>query len=39
MTSFGATKIAQNENGRNFESTFKVQSQVYHQIGSLISAP
>ena len=39
MTSFGATKIVQNENGRNFESTFKIQGQVYHQIGSLISMP
>ena len=39
MTSFGATKIVQNEVGRNFESTFKIQGQVYHQIGSLISMP
>lgn len=39
MTSFGATKIIQNEGGRNFESTFKIQGQVYHQIGSLISMP
>ncbi|VVC42169.1 Hypothetical protein CINCED_3A008402 [Cinara cedri] len=36
MTSFGATKIIQNEDGRNFQSTFKIQGQVYHQIGFLI---
>ncbi|VVC30388.1 Hypothetical protein CINCED_3A012870 [Cinara cedri] len=36
MTSFGATKIVQNEDGHNFQSTFKIQGQVYHQIGSLI---
>lgn len=30
MTSFGATKIVHNEDGRNFESTFKIQGQVYH---------
>ncbi|GFV54506.1 helitron_like_N domain-containing protein [Trichonephila clavipes] len=36
MTSFGAIKIVQNENGRNFESTFKIQGQMYHQIGSLL---
>ncbi|VVC45421.1 Hypothetical protein CINCED_3A022633 [Cinara cedri] len=36
MTSFGATKIVQNADGRNFQSTFKIQGQVYHQIGSLM---
>ncbi|GFU35281.1 uncharacterized protein TNCV_2143451 [Trichonephila clavipes] len=36
MTSFGATKIVHNEDGRNFESTFKIQGQVYHKIGSLL---
>lgn len=39
MTSFGATKIVQNEDGRNFQSTFKIQGQVYHQIGSLMPMP
>ncbi|GFS75362.1 uncharacterized protein NPIL_126121 [Nephila pilipes] len=39
MTSFGATKIVHNENCRNFESTFKIQGQVYHQIGSLLPMP
>ncbi|XP_071043086.1 uncharacterized protein [Parasteatoda tepidariorum] len=39
MTSFGATKIVHNEDGRNFESTFKIQGQVYHQIGSLLLMP
>lgn len=39
MTSFGATKIVHNEDGRNFQSTFKIQGQVYHQIGSLIPMP
>lgn len=39
MTSFGATKIVHNEDGRNFESTFKIQGQVYHQIGSLLPMP
>jgi len=38
-TSFGATKIVQKENGRNFESTFKIQGQVYHVVGSLILMP
>jgi hypothetical protein len=35
MTSFGATKIIRN----NFETTFKIQGQVYHQIGSLLPLP
>jgi len=39
MTSFGATKMVQNEDGRNFQSTFKIQVQVYHQIGSLMPVP
>lgn len=39
MTSFGATKIVWNGYGRNFESTFKIQDQVYYQIGSLLSMP
>ena len=38
MTSFGATKTVHNEDGRNFESTFKIQDQVYHRIGSLPDA-
>ncbi|XP_026471532.1 uncharacterized protein LOC113375801 [Ctenocephalides felis] len=29
MTSFGATKVFENEDGRNFESTFKIQGQIY----------
>ncbi|UYV67668.1 hypothetical protein LAZ67_5001525, partial [Cordylochernes scorpioides] len=36
MTSFGATHI---ERFGNFEPTFKVQGQVYHQIGSLLPVP
>ncbi|XP_055948334.1 uncharacterized protein LOC129981502 [Argiope bruennichi] len=40
MTSFGATKICDlTSNGRNFETTFKVQGQVYHKIGSLLPMP
>ena len=39
MTSFGATKTVHNEDGRNFESTFKIQGQAYHQIGSLLPKP
>jgi hypothetical protein len=39
MTSFGATKTVHNEDGRNFESTFKIQGQMYHRIGSLLSMP
>ena len=37
MTSFGATKIHDHtSDGRNFESTFKIQGQVYHKLGSLM---
>lgn len=36
MTSFGATNIV---NYDNFMPTFKVQGQVYHQIGSLLPVP
>lgn len=36
MTSFGATQISDN-NG--FMPTFKVQGQIYHQIGSLLPMP
>jgi hypothetical protein len=40
MTSFGATKICDlTSNGNNFETTFKIQGQVYHKIGSLMSMP
>ena len=39
MTSFGATKIVHNEDGHNFESTFKIQGQMYHRIGSLFPMP
>lgn len=39
MTSFRATKIVDNVDGRNFESTFTIQGQVYHQIGSLLPMP
>ncbi|GFY70280.1 uncharacterized protein TNIN_257151 [Trichonephila inaurata madagascariensis] len=39
MTSLGATKIVHNKDGRNFESKFKIQGQVYHQIGSLLPMP
>ena len=39
MTSFGATKTVHNEDGRNFESTFKIQGQVSHRIGSLLPMP
>lgn len=41
MTSFRATKIVTNrdDDGRNFETTFTVQGQVYHQIGSLNAMP
>ncbi|GFV46164.1 uncharacterized protein TNCV_3420901 [Trichonephila clavipes] len=39
MTSFGATKIVHNEDGRNFESTFKIQGQVYHKISLLLAIP
>lgn len=34
MTSFGATKICDRAfDGRYFETTFKIQGQVYHKIG------
>lgn len=36
MTSFGATRIV---NYGNFMPTFKVQGQIYHQIGSLLPLP
>lgn len=36
MTSFGATNIVK---FNNFMPTFKVQGQVYHQIGSLLPLP
>jgi len=36
MTSFGATNIVSNT---DFTPTFKVQGQVYHQIGSLLPTP
>ncbi|GFW04009.1 helitron_like_N domain-containing protein [Trichonephila clavipes] len=40
MTSFGATKICDRaSDGRNFETTFKIQGQVYHKIGSLMPMP
>ncbi|XP_015927438.1 uncharacterized protein [Parasteatoda tepidariorum] len=39
MTSFGTTQIVHNDDGRNFESTFNIQVQVYHQIGSLLPMP
>ena len=39
MTSFEARKIVHNEGGCNFESTFKIQDQVCHQIGSLLPMP
>ncbi|XP_055938124.1 uncharacterized protein LOC129968294 [Argiope bruennichi] len=40
MTSFGTTKICDlSSNGHNFETTFKVQGQVYHKIGSLLPMP
>lgn len=40
MTSFGATKICDRaSDGRNFETTFKIQGQVYHKIGSLMQMP
>ncbi|GFW83292.1 helitron_like_N domain-containing protein [Trichonephila clavipes] len=37
MTSFEVTKIIHDEDGRDFESTFKIQGQVYHKISSLLS--
>ncbi|XP_037931314.1 uncharacterized protein LOC119666108 [Teleopsis dalmanni] len=41
MTSFGATKVVKNTSNNNFnvETTFKIQGQVYHRIGSLLSMP
>ena len=36
---FGTKKTVHNEGGRNFESTFKIQGQVYHRIGSLLPIP
>ncbi|XP_063980943.1 uncharacterized protein LOC135164482 [Diachasmimorpha longicaudata] len=40
MTSFGATKICDfASDRRNFETTFKIQDHVYHQIGSLMPMP
>lgn len=41
MTSFAASNVVHNPpvNGRQFESTFKVQGQVYHRIGSLMPMP
>lgn len=40
MTSFAAKIINPTYGrGRNFESTFKIQGQVYHQIGSLLPMP
>uniref|UniRef100_A0A1B6E419 Helitron helicase-like domain-containing protein n=1 Tax=Clastoptera arizonana TaxID=38151 RepID=A0A1B6E419_9HEMI len=40
MTSFGATKICNlASDGRNFETTFKIQGQVYHKIVSLMPMP
>lgn len=41
MTSFAAGNVVQHPpiNGRRFESTFRIQGQVYHRIGSLIPMP
>ena len=39
MKSFGSTKTVHNEDGRNFETTFKIQGQVYQRIGSLLPMP
>lgn len=40
MTSFAAKIISNTDGqGRNFDSTFKIQGQVYHQIGSLLPIP
>ncbi|XP_014759581.2 uncharacterized protein LOC26515330 [Drosophila ananassae] len=41
MTSFGATEIVRNtnENGQQFNSTFKIRGQVYHKMGSLLPMP
>jgi len=37
MTYFGAMKIVQNNDERNFQTTFKIQGQVHH--GSLLPIP
>ncbi|XP_074115113.1 uncharacterized protein LOC141537831 [Cotesia typhae] len=40
MRSFGANKICDRaSDGRNFETTFKVQGEVYHKIVSLMPMP
>ena len=40
MTSLGASKVCDlSSDARNFETTFKIQGQVYHKIGSLIAIP
>lgn len=40
ISSFGATKICDpTSNENNFETTFKIQGQVYHKIGSLMPMP
>ncbi|KAF0767253.1 Uncharacterized protein FWK35_00010236 [Aphis craccivora] len=41
MTSFGATQIVKinASNGQNFNSTFKIKSQVYHKVGSILPMP
>ncbi|GFT36845.1 uncharacterized protein TNCV_174561 [Trichonephila clavipes] len=38
MTSFGATETVKNNasKGQQFNSTFKIKSQVYHKVGSLL---
>jgi len=38
MKSFGATKIVDSApvNGQQFKSTFKIQCQIYHYVGSLL---
>lgn len=40
MTSFAAKAVSnRNAAGRYFDSTFRIQGQVYHQIGSLLPMP
>ncbi|XP_055600642.1 uncharacterized protein LOC129749634 [Uranotaenia lowii] len=41
MTSFGATEIVRNRstNGQQFNSTFKIKGQIYHQVGSFLPMP
>lgn len=39
MTSFRATNIVGNQAGDHFQTTFKIQGQIYHQIGSLYHLP